>query len=109
MLSEEQWYEAMRNELIEPPVSLVRGVRQMAKGKKLCEVNSEEESLVAVVLGVNALMVMVIGYFVMSRWIFPSYQMCFMILLSGLIYMPCLVYVLAKFSVWNSHMRKENV
>jgi hypothetical protein len=108
MLSkEEQWYEVMRCETVAPSNSLMYATRNKVKGNQVSACESEEESLVAVVLGINALVVIIIGMFVMCRWILPSYRLIFLMILTGLVYLPCLMYILAKDSATHTQIGRS--
>lgn len=110
MLSrEEQWFEAMQAEYIEPPSKLVNTTCYKVKNCKTNQCESEEEPLVAVVLGLNALAFVMIGFLVMSQWIVSPYRLSFMMVVIGLSYLPCLLYVIIKYGTTNVQMKEEGV
>ncbi len=110
MLSrEEQWYEAMSAEQSEPTSQLVNAARYKAKNRKKNFLESEEEQLVAVILGLNALVFMMLILWVMGSCIQPVYKLSFIMVVLGLSYLPCFIYLIAKERSNYNPIKKEGL
>ena len=104
---EDQWFEAMRAEQTEPAQELVNRARYKAKTSKAPFLASDEDPLVALILGLNVLLFIIVGVVVMKCWVLPPYRLMFMIIVLGLSYLPCFIYLIAKEGLSPTQINKE--